>query len=256
MKIITTVDEWKKLHKTGDIGFVPTMGALHMGHMSLVEKARRENSMCVVSIFVNPTQFNEQSDFNTYPKTWKQDIAMLEEADVDYVFSPRYEQIYHDDYRYKIVENEISTVLCGASRPGHFDGVLSVVMKLFNIIRPTRAYFGKKDYQQYMLICDMVSAFFMNIEVVGCDIVREKDGLAMSSRNLLLSPSERTIAPQLYKIISNANTIKEAKQLLTQLGFRVDYVVELWQRRFVAAFLGNVRLIDNIPLGETYDSCS
>ena len=256
MKIITSISEWKSLNNTLDIGFVPTMGALHLGHMSLVKKARRENSTCVVSIFVNPTQFNEKSDFDTYPKTWEQDIAMLAKANVDYVFSPQYEKLYHDDYRYKVMESENSTVLCGKSRPGHFDGVLSVVMKLFNIVRPSRAYFGKKDYQQYVLIRDMVSAFFMNVEVVGCDIVREKDGLAMSSRNLLLSASERKIAPRLYEIISSAPNTKKAEELLIKSGFRVDYVVELWQRRFVAAFLGNVRLIDNISLGGQHDSCS
>ncbi|BBM82707.1 pantoate--beta-alanine ligase [Candidatus Uabimicrobium amorphum] len=256
MKIITSIEQWKAVRKNGDIGFVPTMGALHRGHISLVERARHENSTCVVSIFVNPTQFNDKADFNTYPQTWEEDIAKLEKADIDYVFSPKYEELYRDNYRYKVAENEMSSVLCGESRPGHFDGVLTVVMKLLNIVCPTRAYFGKKDYQQYMLICDMVEAFFMNIEIVGCEIIREEDGLAMSSRNLLLSNEQRVIAPQLHQIICKATSTEEAKHMLTKSGFRVDYVVELWQRRFAAAFLGNVRLIDNIPLGEQHDSSS
>ncbi|WP_372370279.1 pantoate--beta-alanine ligase [Candidatus Uabimicrobium sp. HlEnr_7] len=256
MKIVKSIREWKNAKPEKTVGFVPTMGALHRGHLSLVEEARNNNSTVVVSIFVNPTQFNDKNDFHSYPNTWEKDISMLKNAGVDYVFSPEYKELYSDEYRYQISEKKMASVLCGESRPGHFDGVLTVVMKLLNIIKPQFAYFGKKDYQQYMLIRDMVATFFIETQIVGCDIIRETDGLAMSSRNLLLSEPQRKTAPLLYKILQQTSNVNEIKKQLAVVGFKVDYVEEFWQRRFAAAFLGKVRLIDNVPLGETYDSCS
>lgn len=249
MKIVRSICEWKTLSKNlqKSVGFVPTMGALHLGHLSLVEECVAQNKTTVVSIFVNPTQFNDANDYDTYPQTWEQDTNLLEKAAVDYVFSPLYKELYVDDYRYQVSEKQMANTLCGASRTGHFDGVLTVVMKLLNIIRPDRAYFGKKDYQQYMLIRDMVNAFFMDVEIIGCETVREDDGLAMSSRNLLLTEQQRQMAPKLYAILKNASSEEDAKKQLQEAGFRVDYVSEMWQRRFAAAFLGSVRLIDNVP---------
>lgn len=248
MKIITHVQEWKKIRSEikGKIGFIPTMGALHDGHLSLVDFSRKENEITVVSIFVNPTQFNDPKDLQVYPRTFPEDAKKLEEAAVDYIFFPQFEELYPDNYRYILSEKELSLELCGKSRPGHFDGVLSVVMKLLNIIDADKAYFGEKDYQQLKLICGMVEAFFMKTQIVPCPIVREKDGLAMSSRNMRLSPAARMKAPLFYRELNGAVTCEEAKRNLEGLGFKVDYIEEKMNRRFGAVFLENVRLIDNV----------
>lgn len=232
------------------IGFVPTMGALHFGHETLLKQARAENDWVVLSIFVNPTQFNDKKDLEKYPKTWDQDLAVAQRAQVDVIFFPTFEDMYPDNYKYKISETDFSNQLCGAHRPGHFDGVLSVVMKLFQIVQPTKAYFGEKDYQQLQLIRGMVRAFFLPLEIVPVPTVRETDGLAMSSRNVRLTSSQRQLAPWIYKIISNEKDISIARQKLQDLGFKVDYLQDFVfegnvKRRFVAAFLGDVRLIDN-----------
>lgn len=232
------------------IGFVPTMGALHFGHETLLKQARAENDWVVLSIFVNPTQFNDKKDLEKYPKTWDQDLAVAQRAQVDAIFFPTFEDMYPDNYKYKISETDFSNQLCGAHRPGHFDGVLSVVMKLFQIVQPTKAYFGEKDYQQLQLIRGMVRAFFLPLEIVPVPTVRETDGLAMSSRNVRLTSSQRQLAPWIYKIISNEKDISIARQKLQDLGFKVDYLQDFVfegneKRRFVAAFLGDVRLIDN-----------
>ncbi len=232
------------------IGFVPTMGALHFGHETLLKQARAENDWVVLSIFVNPTQFNDKKDLEKYPKTWDQDLAVAQRAQVDAIFFPTFEDMYPDNYKYKISETDFSNQLCGAHRPGHFDGVLSVVMKLFQIVQPTKAYFGEKDYQQLQLIRGMVKAFFLPLEIVPVPTVRETDGLAMSSRNVRLTSSQRQLAPWIYKIISNEKDISIARQKLQDLGFKVDYLQDFVfegneKRRFVAAFLGDVRLIDN-----------
>jgi pantoate--beta-alanine ligase len=158
--------------------------------------------------------------------------------------------MYQDGYRYQITEKEFSKLLCGAHRPGHFDGVLTVVMKLLNLAQARRAYFGEKDFQQLELIRGMAQAFFMSVEIVGCPTLREKDGLAMSSRNLLLAPTDREKAPLLAKELRRKGTPEEIRARLNALGFRVDYVEELRGRRFAAAFLGSVRLIDNVSLAE------
>ncbi|MGE9745693.1 pantoate--beta-alanine ligase [Bdellovibrio bacteriovorus] len=238
---------WRR-KQSGTVGFVPTMGALHTGHEELIKQARKNNDLVVLSIFVNPTQFNDPKDLEKYPQTWDQDLAMAESNNVDAIFFPRYPDMYPDNYRYKVSENEYSTLLDGAHRPGHFDGVLSVVMKLFNVVRPTKAYFGEKDFQQLTLIQGMVESFFMDLEIVPVPTVREEDGLAKSSRNLRLTPEERKKAPAIFKAITNSKTAAEAAASLSAQGFIVDYVTDVGNRRFVAAKLGEVRLIDNVQI--------
>ncbi len=251
MKEFISLQNWihersdlKRAHRT--IGFVPTMGALHAGHASLLKRAREENDFVVLSIYVNPTQFNNPNDLAKYPITIENDREVAREAGVDAILLPRYDEIYPDGYRYKVSENEFSKLLCGAHRPGHFDGVLTVVMKLLNLVQADRAYFGEKDFQQLQLIKGMVEAFFMTTAIVACPTVRETDGLAMSSRNLNLNPRARDQAPQLREVLVNTPTSLEAREKLSQLGFDVDYVEDLHGRRFAAATLGGVRLIDNV----------
>lgn len=240
--------QWRRDQAGMTVGFVPTMGALHAGHESLIQRCREETELCVLSIFVNPTQFNDPKDFEKYPATWDQDLAMAEKNGVDVIFYPRAEEMYPDGYHYKVIENEFTGVLCGATRPGHFDGVLSVVMKLFNVVSPTKAYFGEKDFQQLTLIQGMVRAFFMDLIIVPVPTLREADGLAMSSRNLRLTSEQRAQAPAIYKAIKTATSAAEAAAQLTEQGFKVDYVTDLKGRRFAAAFLGDVRLIDNVQI--------
>lgn len=230
------------------LGFIPTMGALHAGHVSLVERSRRENDFTLVSIFVNPTQFNDPKDLEKYPRTLEADLGLLEKAGADFLLYPEYKDLYADQYRYRVQENELSKILCGAHRPGHFDGVLSVVMKLLNIAGADRAYFGEKDYQQLQLIRGMAEAFFMRTEIVGCPTVRESDGLAMSSRNTLLSAEERGKAAEFPAILRAAEAPEAIRARLTQAGFVVDYVEDHFGRRFGAIRLGSVRLIDNVPI--------
>lgn len=240
--------QWRRQQAGRNVGFVPTMGALHAGHESLLKRCRDENEICVLSIFVNPTQFNNEQDLEKYPQTWDQDLALAEKNGVDVVFFPRYSEMYPDEYHYRVHENDFSSLLCGASRPGHFDGVLSVVMKLFNIVSPTKAYFGEKDFQQLTLIQGMVRAFFMDVIIVPVPTVRESNGLALSSRNLRLHPSEQELAPVLNRILVTAPNATTAAKDLQQWGFKVDYVTDLRGRRFAAAWLGEVRLIDNVQL--------
>lgn len=249
-KVFKNINQWLQFNKnrTGSLGFVPTMGALHKGHLELVKRAKIENEFCVVSIFVNPTQFNDKKDLEKYPRDYEQDLELLNKHGVDFLLYPNYKDIYPDNYRYKITEQDFSKKLCGSSRPGHFDGVLSIVMKLFNITKADKAYFGEKDYQQLQLIKDMVSAFFVPTKVVAVPTVREEDGLAMSSRNLLLSREERQLAGQLNHVILNTTDLELAKQKLNTLGFSVDYCEDIKNRRFVAAKLGKVRLIDNVQI--------
>lgn len=230
----------------GKIGFVPTMGALHKGHLSLIEASKKENDFTVVSIFVNPTQFNDPNDYKNYPNTHSEDLFHLSALKVDYLFTPTKDSIYNDNYSYQIIENDFSKKLCGAAREGHFEGVLTIVMKLLNIVNPTKAYFGEKDYQQYQLIKGMVESFHMDVEIVPMPTKREKDGLAMSSRNLLLSESERYIAPKFPELLRADLHDTRVEEELVNNGFKIDYVETIENRRFGAVFLGNVRLIDNV----------
>lgn len=250
MKVITDISEWRLVRRGKEfqnkkIGFIPTMGALHEGHLSLIKTSIEDCDLTVVSIFVNPTQFNKSSDLENYPSNIGRDIQLLGESGVNYVFAPGFQSIYPDTYKYKVIETELSNKLCGSSRPGHFDGVLTVVMKLINIVKPNKAYFGEKDYQQYILIRKMVSAFFIDTEIVVCPIVRCDDGLAHSSRNERLTEDERKLAPVFPKLLKSGLPLSEIKNQLSSLGFKVDYIEEIDDRRYGAVYLGSVRLIDN-----------
>lgn len=251
MKIFNTIEDFNLYRAqltNKNIGFVATMGALHQGHLSLVKRSLIENEISIVSIFTNPTQFDNANDLDKYPNLLEQDLNLLTKAGVDAVFIPEYQTIYPDDYTYQVQENQLSKQFCGAHRTGHFDGVLTVVMKLLNIVQPHKAYFGEKDYQQLILIQNMVNAFFVSVDVIGCAIVREIDGLAMSSRNLRLSQSQRQIAPELHRVITSGLGIESMQKELTSLGFNVDYIDIIHNRLLVAAYLGDIRLIDNIKL--------
>lgn len=257
IRIFREIDDWRRFRReigASSLGFVPTMGALHEGHVSLVEKSTRENEKTLVSIFVNPTQFNDPKDLEKYPRTFEKDVQLLREAGADYVVFPAFDQMYRDGYRYRVQEHELSKLLCGAHRPGHFDGVLTVVLKLLQLAQATKAYFGEKDYQQLKLIQGMAEAFFLPTEIIACPTLREKDGLAMSSRNLNLTPEERRIAPSLIRELRSHGTPAEIRARLEILGFRVEYLEEVQNRRFVAAHLGSVRLIDNIALSEVQET--
>jgi len=250
MKVFTSISEWIQFRKTlvATIGFVPTMGGLHAGHFSLIKEAQKQNEMSVVSIYVNPTQFNNQSDLETYPMILEDDLAQLEKLNVDYVILPQYSEIYADHYTFKVIETEVSQSLEGAHRPGHFDGMLTIVLKLLNIVRPRHAYFGKKDFQQLALVQKMVEAFFLPVKIVGIDTIREDDGLAMSSRNKRLSKNAREKAVAFSQILRKSGSDLDLHKDLELAGFDVDYVQTKWNRRLGAVNLENVRLIDNVEL--------
>ena len=251
MQVWRTVPEWlerRRVISGRSIGLVPTMGALHRGHASLVERCRKENEIVVVSIFVNPTQFNDPKDLQRYPQTLDDDLAVLERLGADDVFLPAVSELYPHGYRFRVEEDGVSQMMEGALRPGFLQGVMTVVLKLLNLVRPDRAYFGEKDFQQLKIITDMVKDFFIPTEIVFCPTVRAPSGLAESSRNMLLSPEARTKAACLFHALTAAATPNEAKAILESRGFAIDYVEEHWRRRFAAAFLDDVRLIDNVPL--------
>ena len=207
MKVFESVKELRaeldKAEQSG-IGFVPTMGALHAGHRSLVERARRENGTVVVSVFVNPTQFNDKNDLKHYPRTPEADARLLEEAGADFVLMPTVEEIYPQPDTRQFDFGLIDKVMEGATRPGHFNGVAQVVSRLFDIVRPARAYFGEKDFQQIAVIKSMVAQLALPIEIVECAIVRGEDGLALSSRNTLLDAAHRAAAPHIYATLRAA----------------------------------------------------
>jgi pantoate--beta-alanine ligase len=206
MKVIETIYEMNRLRQqlANPVGFVPTMGYLHEGHMSLVRQARAENASAVVSIFVNPSQFGPREDFKSYPRNTERDLVMLQKENTDVVFMPLAEEMYPPRFDSRIEVGAIAERLEGTSRPGHFRGVATVVAKLFNIVQPTRAYFGQKDAQQLAVIKKMAADLNMNLEVVAAPTVREPDGLAMSSRNTYLNPEERRAAVVLYQAITLA----------------------------------------------------
>ena len=278
--LVRTVEEMKALSRRWrdegkTIGFVPTMGYLHEGHLSLVRRAREENDRVVVSIFVNPTQFGPNEDYNRYPRDLDRDMKLLEPIGVDAVFYPSVEEMYPEGYRTYVEVVGITDKLCGASRPGHFRGVCTVCTKLFNIVMPHRAYFGKKDFQQYVVIKNMVRDLNMDIEIVPMPIVREPDGLAMSSRNTYLSPEERQAATCLYRSLKRAVELfesgeRDASKIREEVVrvieaeplARIDYVEVVDPETFepvervekgtlvaLAVFVGPARLIDNVQLG-------
>ena len=277
MKSFSTVVELREALlplRDKTIGFVPTMGALHQGHISLVERARKECDTVVVSVFVNPTQFNDKNDLKNYPRTPEADAAMLEAAGVDFVLFPSVEEIYPEPDTRIFDFGLVDKVMEGATRPGHFNGVAQVVSRLFAIVEPTKAYFGEKDFQQIAVIRAMVAQLGLTLEIVDCPIIRDVDGLARSSRNTLLTPEHRAAAPHIYEVLSAATqkldsmtpqqltewVISEVENnpLLKVIYFQaVDALslqqVENWSdseriQGCIAVQAGQIRLIDNIKL--------
>lgn len=249
-KVIKSPSEMKDYidqTKNKTIGFVPTMGTLHEGHLELVKNSLKVNDITVVSIFVNPMQFNNPKDFETYPNKISLDLQMLEDLNVDAVFTPSKDQIYPKGYDFKMTENKDSIGLCGTARPGHFDGVLTVILKLFNLVKPKNVYMGLKDYQQYLLVKNMVEDLFMDIEIHGIETVREESGLALSSRNVNLTQEQKKIAEDYARIFASDEDLEIIKSKLENLDLKIDYLTERWGRKFVAVFIGEVRLIDNRP---------
>ena len=276
MKIIGTVNEVRAIVKDWkaqglSVGFVPTMGYLHEGHKSLIEKAVKENDRVVVSVFVNPIQFGPKEDLATYPRDIERDSVLCEEAGANIIFHPEKEEMYFDDFCTHVDIEGLSDGLCGKTRPIHFRGVCTVVSKLFNIVSPHRAYFGEKDAQQLAIIKRMVRDLNFDIEVVGCPIIREEDGLAKSSRNTYLSPEERKAATILNRSLllgkealeggeRNSEKIKEIiiKNIMTEPLAKIDYVdivdslsmkevtnIEKSVLVAMAVYIGKTRLIDN-----------
>ena len=252
MRVFHHLHDWQtaragKEYESRTVGFVPTMGALHAGHRALLERARAENDRVVLSIFVNPTQFNDPADLARYPRTLGTDLALAEGL-VDDVLAPPAPELYPDDYHFRVTEDDVSRRWEGEHRPGHFDGVLTVVLKLLNLVRADRAYFGEKDWQQLALVRGMVRALFLPVEIVACPTERAADGLALSSRNQRLSPAGRTQAALFSKILRDASHATVAASALAAAGFIVDYVVDHDGRRLGAVRLEDVRLIDNVAL--------
>jgi pantoate--beta-alanine ligase len=274
MKVVNHVEQVRHALSltNGTIGLVPTMGALHSGHRSLVERARAECDIVVVSVFVNPTQFNDPKDLEKYPRTPEKDIELLKEAGADIVFMPEVEDIYPEEDNRIFDFGSIAEVMEGAARPGHFNGVGQVVSRLFEIVSPHKAYFGEKDYQQLAIIRKLVTDYGFDIEIVGCPIIRESDGLALSSRNMLLNEKQRIAAPKIYATLCQAAEFGRSKSIDEVCQFVVDTInsdpelnveyftmadsstlkeIVQWEkdqqvRGFVVVRAGSVRLIDNI----------
>ena len=252
MKFYHDLEDWRAARSAPElagrrVGFVPTMGALHAGHRALLERAAAENDHVVLSIFVNPTQFDNPEDLAKYPHTLQADLA-LSRGLADSVLAPDRSQLYPDNYLYRVSEHGFSRELEGAHRPGHFDGMLTVVLKLLQIVQPHRAYLGEKDWQQLQLVQGMVKAFFLPVEIVPCPTVREPNGLAMSSRNRRLSAKGRVRAAEFYRLLRSSASAEAAGAALTAAGFTVDYVADREGVRLGAVRLENVRLIDNVRL--------
>ncbi|WP_334166532.1 pantoate--beta-alanine ligase [Phocaeicola paurosaccharolyticus] len=277
MKVFNNINELKSVLATHrlegkKIALVPTMGALHQGHASLVRKAAAENDIVVVSVFVNPTQFNDKNDLKKYPRTLEADCELLEREGADIVFSPSVDEMYPEEDKRQFSFPPLDTVMEGIFRPGHFNGVCQVVSKLFMIAEPDKAYFGEKDFQQLAIIREMVRKMGFKLEIVGCPIIREMDGLALSSRNALLSAEERKTALNISKTLfesvdySKTHTLREAKGFVESSiaavdGLKLEYFeivdgntlqsLEEWQNSSyivgcITVFCGSVRLIDNI----------
>lgn len=281
MKLINTIIELKSeldafRNEGKSIGFVPTMGALHAGHASLVERSVKENDVTVVSVFVNPTQFNDKNDLKNYPRTLAADCELLERLGTTVVFAPAVEEMYPEEDTRRFSFAPLDTVMEGACRPGHFNGVAQIVSKLFYAVEPERAYFGEKDFQQLAIIREMVRQLALPVQIVGCPIVREEDGLAMSSRNTLLSEDEReralTISSTLFASadFAQVNSLAATKAFVEDMindteGLELEYYrivdgntlqeIEEWGDSdyvvgCIALFCGKIRLIDNIKYKE------
>jgi pantoate--beta-alanine ligase len=252
MNICPRLEEWQSLRASPEwsgrtVGLVPTMGALHAGHVSLLERARAENERVVLSIFVNPTQFNEPNDLANYPRNLEADLDVARPF-VDAVLTPTTEDFYRDGFRYRVTETDLSRRWEGVHRPGHFDGVLTIVLKLLNVVRPQRAYFGEKDWQQLQLVRGMVDSFFMPVEIIPCPTIRDPDGLALSSRNRRLSQLGRTHAAAFPRALRTARDAASAAANLKVHGFEVDYVEDYDGVRLGAVRIDGIRLIDNVRL--------
>ena len=277
MQVLNTKNELvilaARLKKEGKkIGFVPTMGALHEGHLSLVKESKKNSDITIVSIFVNPPQFNDPEDLKRYPRTLEQDVTLLESVDCDIVFAPSVEEIYPEPDTRKFDFGYLESIMEGAKRPGHFNGVGQVVSRLFDIVSPDKAFFGMKDFQQVAIIRHMVKQLKYNIEIIACPIVREENGLAKSSRNTLLDKEHKENAPHIYETLKKARNfvpemgVKEMKKWITEEinsnpFLETEYVeivddttlkiVENWSEpgkkvACVAVYAGKIRLIDNI----------
>ena len=260
----------RKAGKT--VGFVPTMGALHEGHLSLVEAAGSQSDLVVVSIFVNPTQFNDPGDLERYPRDLNKDLQLLENTSCELLFAPSVEEVYPEPDKRKFDFGDLEKVMEGKHRPGHFNGVAQVVSRLFEMVNPDKAFFGQKDFQQLAIVREMVRQLDMNVEVVGCPIIRESDGLAMSSRNALLTKKHRKSAPLIAKTLSESCNFVHEKRIEDVEAFVLEVVngdenldveyfeivdgntlqkVDNWEESTyivgcIAVFAGNIRLIDNI----------
>ncbi|MEO0336059.1 MAG: pantoate--beta-alanine ligase, partial [Pseudomonadota bacterium] len=230
-------------------GFVPTMGALHQGHVSLIKRSLRDCLETVVSIFVNPKQFNSAEDLNNYPSTIEKDLELLEKQNVDVCFLPTKESMYPLGDNIEVAElNGVSKKFCGLDRPGHFEGVLTVVLKLLNLVQPQVLYMGEKDQQQLQLVRTMIESLFLDVDLVEIDTVRESSGLALSSRNIRLSDEDRLRASELFISLSSTASDEEVRENLEHKGFVVDYIETYNDRRFGAIRIGDVRLIDNVKV--------
>ena len=277
MKIIHTINELQSLLTAGrkagkTIGFVPTMGALHDGHISLAMQCEKENDICVLSIFVNPTQFNDKNDLKAYPRTLEKDCELLKPVGCDYIFVPSEEEMYPEPDTRIFNLGPVAEVMEGVHRPGHFNGVAQIVSKLFDAVKPDNAYFGEKDFQQIAVIREMVRQLNIQVNIVACPIVREDDGLAMSSRNARLTPEQRQFAPTIARILKESitfaasNSVQEVKfQVINTLNntphLHVEYYeiidgdtlqpISDWKETTspigcITVFCGDIRLIDNI----------
>lgn len=252
MQIFNTINAWLDFRATlpagASLGFAPTMGNLHAGHQSLFVTSQKENKYTATTLFINPTQFNRPDDFSHYPRTLDADLELMAKTGVDFCILPSEQEMYADGYNYQVHEQELSTLMEGVHRPGHFNGVLTVVMKLLNLIKPSRAYFGEKDYQQYMLIQGMVAAFFMNIEIKSCPTIREASGLAYSSRNNRLTAEQKILAEEFAKLFHQNKACAMIIEELKTKGIDVEYIEEYQNRRFAAVMIGDIRLIDNYSI--------
>lgn len=258
------------------IAFIPTMGALHDGHLSLVKRGAELADVVVVSIFVNKAQFNDPKDYEKYPRQVAQDLEKLKQSGATHVFVPEHSEIFSDDFAFKIIPTKLVDCLCGSSRPGHFDGVALIITKLFNIVKPNLAIFGQKDFQQLQIIKSLTKDFNFDVEIIGHEIAREKSGLAMSSRNQRLSPDNKIKAANLFCILSEIKNevtknpseiekiLQEKREKLLKIGFeKIDYLEIRDEKNlklitsfdnknpariFIAVYVDEIRLIDNLPL--------
>jgi len=254
-QVIRSVAAWQKLRRGPEffgktVGLVPTMGALHAGHAELLRRAAKENDIVVMTLFVNPTQFNDPKDLDRYPRDLEKDLKIVAETGGHYVLMPEPAEMYADEYRYEVREKKLSRILEGEHRPGHFEGVLTVVLKLLALARADRAYFGEKDYQQLELVRGLVAAFFIDTQIVAVPTVRDTDGVALSSRNVLLTPEQRKQAALFPELLKSDLSVDEIRKRLEKTGFIVDYVEDNKEmgRRLGAIQLGKVRLIDNFKI--------